>query len=173
MKKLLLVVSLATLFGCADSHNLNVNSTTNTPKIKASDSVYIALSKDGSYGKRHYTGSGMMLSQVINSRLMVRLNNVEMATQVQSYSDAIASAKEGGYNYLVYPTILHWEDRATEWSGIPDKVSVKVSVINTHNESDIKSAVIEGTSGLMTFGGDHPQDLLPEPIEAFAKQLFE
>ncbi|KXI20963.1 DUF4823 domain-containing protein [Photobacterium sanguinicancri] len=173
MKKILLVASLVTMVGCADSHNVSVAESNNATKIQSSDSVYIALSKDGSYGKHHYAGSGMMLSQTINSSFMKRLNNVEVAGKVQKYPDALHSAKEGGYDYLIYPTILHWEDRATEWSAKPDKVTVKISVVNVNGGIEIKSAVVNGKSGIMTLGGDHPQDLLPEPVETFTTQLFE
>jgi hypothetical protein len=41
----------------------------------------------------------------------------------------LTHAKENNYGYLVFPTILEWEDRATEWSGIPDKASIKIAMV--------------------------------------------
>ncbi|WP_428785404.1 DUF4823 domain-containing protein [Vibrio splendidus] len=36
----------------------------------------------------------------------------------------------------------------------------------------MKSGIIEGKSGLATFGGDHPQDLLSEPVSEFMASLL-
>ncbi|PSU50122.1 DUF4823 domain-containing protein [Photobacterium frigidiphilum] len=172
MKKIIMAVCLASLWGCADSHSLNVTESNITATINSTQSVYIALSKDGSYGKHHYDGSGMMLSQTIQSSLIKRLHNVEIARKPELFPEALKSAQRDGYDYLFYPTIMHWEDRSTEWSAKPDKVTVKIAVIDVETQTEIKSAIVDGTSGIATFGGDHPQDLLPEPVEKFTAQLF-
>ncbi|KLV05503.1 hypothetical protein ABT56_11040 [Photobacterium aquae] len=172
MKKIIIAACLSSLWGCADSHNLNIAESNVSTKINSTNSIYIALSKDGSYGNHYYTGSGNMLSKTIQSSLLKRLNNVEIAKQPELFNDALISAKQGGYDYLFYPTIMHWEDRATEWSAKPDKVTVKISVIDVDTQAEIKSAIVDGKSGLATFGGDHPQDLLPIPVEKFTTALF-
>jgi hypothetical protein len=69
-------------------------------------------------------------------------------------------------------TILHWEDRATEWSGIPDKVEIRIDVIESARGDTIDSAIVKRKSGLATFGGDHPQDLLPKPVEDYVASLY-
>lgn len=82
------------------------------------------------------------------------------------------SARKSKSKYLVYPTILHWEDRATEWSSIPDKVEVKIELIDTTSGETATAVVIKGKSGIATLGGDHPQDLLPKPIQEFVASLY-
>ena len=52
MKKLLVLGFIATLAGCADSHNLNVSNSNVVNKIPTTSSVYIALSEDGRYGEK-------------------------------------------------------------------------------------------------------------------------
>ncbi|MCW8330943.1 DUF4823 domain-containing protein [Photobacterium sp. SDRW27] len=173
MKRIIIALCLASLWGCADSHSLNVTELNVTTKINATQSAYIALSKDGSYGEHYYAGSGRMLSQTIQGSLIKRLHNVEVAGKPELFVEALNSAKQSGYDYLFYPTIMHWEDRATEWSAKPDKVTVKIAVIDVDSQTEITSAVVEGKSGLATFGGDHPQDLLPNPVEKFTTQLFD
>jgi hypothetical protein len=34
------------------------------------------------------------------------------------------------------------------------------------------SVIIKGKSGLATFGGDHPQDLLAKPVSAYVNGLY-
>lgn len=89
-----------------------------------------------------------------------------------SFEDAVSQAQLTDQDILIFPTILHWEDRATEWSMIPDKVEVKVDVINVRTGDVISSGIIKGSSGLVTLGGDHPQDLLPGPVAEFVSELF-
>ena len=76
------------------------------------------------------------------------------------------------YTYYVVPEILHWEDRATEWSGLPDRIEVKIIVSDARRNGEIGSAIISGKSKWATFGGDHPQDLLPEPIKIYVESLY-
>ena len=76
------------------------------------------------------------------------------------------------YDYYVIPEILYWEDRATEWSGIPDKIEVKVSVYDGQSAKELASTIILGKSKWATFGGDHPQDLLPDPLNKYVESLY-
>ena len=55
---------------------------------------------------------------------------------------------------------------------IPDNVEVKVDVVNAQTGDVITLGVIRGSSCLATLGGDHPQDLLPEPIAESVFSLF-
>lgn len=91
---------------------------------------------------------------------------------MEDFDSALATAKAGSYTYLLYPEILHWEDRATEWSGKSDIVSVKVSLVGTEAGKVLDSAVVGGKSSWWTFGGDRPEHLLPKPLSDYAASLF-
>ena len=99
-------------------------------------------------------------------------NSAETARQYQSFDNALTYAKENNYGYLVFPTILEWEDRATEWSGIPDKASIKIAIINVESGKTMDSAIIKGKSGIATLSGDHPQDLLVKPVAEYVNELY-
>ena len=62
--------------------------------------------------------------------------------------------------------------RATEWSGIPDKIEVKIIVYDGGTGKEVGSTLISGRSKWATFGGDHPQDLLPEPLNSYVESLY-
>jgi len=76
------------------------------------------------------------------------------------------------FGYYVQPEILHWEDRATEWSGKSDRLEIQVLLYDTSSKSEIMSSSYKGKSQWLTFGGDHPQDLLPKPTEEFVDALY-
>jgi len=167
------VIALSILmFGCADSHTIKNTHSYSNVKLESQSKVYVAMSKNGEYGEYYYGSSGKMVSQVIQSTLLVKLHTIQLAQQPEEYKMALDKAESNGFDYLVFPTILHWEDRATEWSGIPDKVQVKISVIDLKSQAEVKSGIIDGKSGLFTFGGDHPQDLLPEPTRQFFQDML-
>ncbi len=58
----------------------------------------------------------------------------EKADETLSKADSLLSARQQGYDILIYPTILHWEDRATEWSGLRDRAKIKLELIDTKTE---------------------------------------
>ena len=170
--KIWAAVALAgSLLGCADTHQLVREGATGT-KLTNTDSLYVAVSRDGAYGTAVYAGSGAMTSQTLVSAFSKHAQNVEMSHGYETFDEALATARAKKVKYLIYPTILHWEDRATEWSAIPDQVEVKVEIVDVQTGKAIESAVISGKSGLATLGGDHPQDLLPKPVEEFVSSLY-
>ncbi|GGK02611.1 DUF4823 domain-containing protein [Pseudomonas matsuisoli] len=140
--------------------------------MPARSTYYIALPDDGMYGAKPYPRSGQMTSAVIRSALQRNGQTAIVANRVEGLDQALNSARQGGYNYLVFPIILHWEDRATEWNFRRDKVEVKIDLIDVFSANVESSTLIEGKSGIATLGGDHPQDLLPEPINEYFQSLF-
>jgi len=160
------------LAGCADSHQLIKLNSVASVKLNESGSVYVAVPTDGAYGSINYHGSGINTAQIIQSAFFRKVQHVEVAQKHEKISKAMEYAKNKNFEYLVVPTILHWEDRATEWSAIPDQVEVKIEIIELSSGRTIVSGIAKGKSGIATLGGDHPQDLLPKPIEEFVTSLY-
>ena len=160
------------LLGCADSHRLVRNDIASEVKLAKTDSIYVAVSNDGLYGSHTYVRSGLNSSQIILAAFAKRSKRAEMGNVHQEVKEALQYATTNSFRYLVYPTILHWEDRRTEWSGIPDKVEIKIEVIEATKGNVIDSVIIKGKSGWATLGGDHPQDLLPKPVEDYVASLY-
>ncbi len=159
------------LAGCADSTKLTRAENTSGTRIQQSDSVYVAVPRNGEYGSGEYSHSGQNTADVIASAFARRIHRVETGRKAQPFEEALASAKSASFSFLIYPTILHWEDRATEWSMIPDKVEIKVEAVDVPTGLIVDTAFINGTSGLATFGGDHPEDLLPKPAAEYVSTL--
>ncbi|HEU0069302.1 MAG TPA: DUF4823 domain-containing protein [Nitrospiraceae bacterium] len=173
MKKYLALMSLsfALLFGCADTHEL-MRASGSTVSLSSQASAYVAVPKDGAYGPTTYSGSGALTAQAVAIAFVPYLNKITVAVKAEDLESAQQSARTGSFTYLLYPQILHWEDRATEWSGKPDVVSVKVSLIRVESNEVLDSAVVGGKSGWATFGGDRPEHLLPKPLADYAATLF-
>jgi hypothetical protein len=142
-----------------------------TGKLAKEKSVVVATPADGFYESKQYSGSGRMTAQAVSAAFA----NFSAATTVVPECQNLACLQEGKYSsfdYYVIPEILHWEDRNTEWSGKKDKLEVKVSIYEGGSWKELASTVISGKSKWATFGGDHPQDLLPEPLKEYIESLY-
>ena len=171
MRNIYIVLLAALLASCADSHQL-MRLDGNLQKLDPRGVVYVSVPADGRYGQTTYYGSGQNTSQIVVMAFSKYSTRVESGHAQQDFNDSLESARKAGAMYLVIPTILEWEDRATEWSGIPDKASIKLSIIDVKTGAALDSAIIKGKSGLATFGGDHPQDLLPKPTDEYVASLY-
>jgi hypothetical protein len=141
-------------------------------KLAHNAKAYVAVPENGRYGRFVYPDSGETTTQVILTTFLKYLTHAIKGSRYEPYENALKTAKGMDCRYLIYPTILHWEERATEWSGKPDRISVKIEIINIQTGDLVDSVKIKGESKWATFGGDHPQDLLPEPIEKYVASLF-
>ena len=163
-----LIFSTALLFGCADSYQIIPIGKSSKFRIKCEKSVFISIPKDGSFGNTIYNGSGGLVSNSILSVVSLYCERVETGDEFQNFSTALNYSKKHNYGLLIHPNILEWEDRATEWSSKPDRISIKIQIIDVQKGKTLFSYIVNGKSGLATAGGDRPQDLLPKPF----KELF-
>jgi hypothetical protein len=135
-------------------------------------SAYLAMPADGQFQEIIYRNSGTKTAFALQSSFAHYLRTLNVARTVESVDQAIASAKRAECDLVIFPTILHWEDRATEWSGRPDKIEIKVELFNVANTNLIDATLIKGKSRWFTLGGDAPEDLLERPIEDYVRSLL-
>ncbi len=163
------LAAILMLSGCVSTYKNEAIKKSNV-RLEPSKSVLIATPQNGSYDGAVYANSGSATATAVRSAFMRHTNTVDISTRCKDVS-CLQSASNGKYDYLVVPVILHWEDRATEWSGIKDKLEFKIIVYSSSGE-ELSSNLIYGKSKWATFGGDHPQDLLPEPTQLFVDSLY-
>ena len=158
------------MIGCTSTYTENRLVDSNI-KLLGSTPVIIATSENGRYGTIDYPSSGRMTADAIKSSFIPLANNVSISPSCKNLVCLKVDTKIAPV-YFVVPEIIHWEDRNTEWSGIPDRIEVKISIFNDQDPTPLAAALITGKSKWATFGGDHPQDLLPEPVAKFVKSLY-
>jgi hypothetical protein len=141
-------------------------------KIARGARIYVATPRDGSYNGRQYQGSGATVASAFDAALSRYADSVIVGPGSDSTAEVIATAKEKNCAYAVIPKITRWEDRATEWSGIRDKMELFVKVLSVESGTAVASAEIKGKSAWATFGGDHPEDLVKAPVQEFVAGLF-
>ena len=95
-----------------------------------------------------------------------------LSDDLDALKEALEIARNGYMQYVLYPTIVKWEDRATEFTGRRDRVTVKADLIDLTTSKIVFSREIEVVGKWMTDGGESPKDLLDQPAEQYANALF-
>jgi hypothetical protein len=162
---------LLTLSGCSGQY-WSEPVTPLKSKLSTQSGFYIVQPKNGTYSNRQYPKSGAQTAQAVTAALGKKVQRTETGTSYEDTPAAIAKAKSKGLQYVVEPAILHWEDRATEWSGKTDRLTIRLTVYDVSNGTTLTTNVVSGEGKLLTFGGDHPQDLLSVPMKHFVDSLF-
>jgi hypothetical protein len=170
MRFLIALLAAAGLSGCASTYKQEVVTSPNA-KLERGKAVLIATPKNGAYDRKEYQASGRQTATVVQSAFAKFSDKVVVSSRCADLL-CLQSEGSGGYTYLVVPEILHWEDRNTEWSGLPDRIEVKLAISDSRSNTGVASIFISGKSKWATFGGDHPQDLLPEPIKQYIESLY-
>ncbi|EFE95230.1 DUF4823 domain-containing protein [Serratia odorifera] len=163
----LLAISLT---GCSAKYSENVLDKAEVRLVKDTV-IIIAEPTPGFYGSIQYPDSGRMTADAVKTAFSHYSDKVSVTANCSSLS-CLTQSKASLNGYYVVPEILHWEDRATEWSGIPDKLDIKLTLYDGLSQKRIASTILSGKSKWMTFGGDHPQDLLAEPINNYVNSLY-
>ena len=170
MKRLLVLVAALLMSGCANKYRVDTVDTQAT--LPTSSSIFVAMPENGRYGATVYPESGITLQQEVYAQLSRYSPKVIKAAAPRPLGDVFAEARGSGCDYVVDPVILNWEDRATEWSGRPDRITIRYTAYDAKTEANVASTVRSASSRWMTFGGDHPQDLVAIPTQDFAALLF-
>jgi hypothetical protein len=170
MRTLYVITLAALLSACASTYKHEVVSNPSA-KLERGKAVLISTPKNGFYEREEYPSSGKHTAAATQAAFARFANRVVVSSSCADLPCLQVEGKQS-YAYFVVPEILHWEDRATEWSGKPDRIEVKLIVFDAQTTVAIASIVISGKSKWASFGGDHPQDLLPEPLKQYVESLY-
>ncbi|MBI4328189.1 MAG: DUF4823 domain-containing protein [Chloroflexi bacterium] len=142
------------------------------PQLDRQVRIYIRLATNHPRQKPPDAESGRRTAQALSEAFATYAKGVRVGKRFEEVPDALATARQANCQYLVSPTILRWEDHATEWTGRRDRIEMKVELIEVSSGDLLYAAVLQGRSRWMTDGGDAPEDLLAEPVNEFVGSLF-
>lgn len=140
-------------------------------QLNSKKSVLISVPKNGRYETTVYENSGEMTADIISNAFSNYSSKVAVTKDCQG-SNCLKLASNKKHGYYVEPKILHWEDRATEWSGKLDRIEVEISIYDIKTQKKLDSSSFKASSKWASFGGDHPQDLLHDPIMKYVRSLY-
>jgi len=168
--KYLLIPLVLLLTGCASTYKHSELQPVEE-KLDSKTGVLISIPKDGRYGHIKYHNSGRMTANAIRAAFSKNASRVDLVNKCNE-ENCLTSIDIEKYGYYVNPKILHWEERATEWSGKPDRIEIQIIIYDAITQQELANSSYTGKSKWVTFGGDHPQDLLREPTNEYIKKLY-
>ncbi len=172
MKLFLLAISII-FFACAPKYNvIHGNENAKDVRLSKAATAYISLPEDNTSNGHLYIGSGREVAVKLELLFSKYLSQVVIGKSVESCQQGLISAKTNGYDYEICPQLLQWEDWATEWNGVPDRIKLKVSITHTKSDEIIDTFFLEGKGKVISFGPDHPLDIVKEPMTQWVSSLF-
>jgi len=169
IKKMLIVLSSFLVLGCVSTYNYSILQSPET-KMDASKGVLISIPEDGWYQNTQYHNSGRMTANAVRAAFSKNAYIVDISDECNE--DCLDNINVDEYGYYVKPLILHWEERATEWSGKQDRIEIQIIIFDVATKEELSNFSYSGKSKWMSFGGDHPQDLLQTPTNKAVNNLY-
>ena len=167
---ILSIVALLITTGCRATYHRTDMKSLATP-LDPLGAVVISVPANGKYCDVEYKNSGEMTAAAIRAAFVRHASDVVIKKDCRTI-DCVRNLESGKFKYYVQPTILHWEERATEWSGKPDRINIQIIIYDVTSGMQIGNSSYTGRSKWATLGGDHPQDLLPDPTQQFVDSLY-
>lgn len=168
MRKISALLAAMLISGCSAKYMQNDLSAPSA-KLHLGKSLIIATPENGHYGNDTYKASGEMTASATRAAFARHSNSITVSP---SCSNVDCLKNHQSFGYYVVPEILHWEERATEWSGLPDRIEIKLTIYDGETFETVASTIFSGKSKWATFGGDHPQDLLQKPTTTYIDSLY-
>jgi hypothetical protein len=170
MIKLVSAFSILFVLGCSSTYK-HTELKLPIAKLDPSLGVLISIPDDGWYGEHQYQNSGRMTANAVRNAFSKLVSRVDVIDNCKG-EECLNNLNVEKYGYFVKLIIMHWEDRATEWSGKKDRIEIQIIIYETINKIELANFSYTGSSKFLTFGGDHPQDLLPEPTKELVNKLY-
>jgi len=169
-----LLVVCSTLFtGCEHTtREVSLGNVGAPPLLSQKGRFYVAYALNTRDKNGPVLDSGRLVTEPLRAAFQKQVTAVLGGRLAETLDEAKANASKAGAHYLVYPTIMQWEDRNTEFSGRRDKVEIRLEMWNVPEERLMDIRLVQGTSRWLTDGGDKPQDLLTEPFTKYAASFF-
>jgi hypothetical protein len=149
------------------------SATASTEPLNPSKGILVSVPKDAAYQHDSYPGSGQEVAQRTASAFTKYARHVEIAIPaLREQPELLLAARNAGAGYLLVPTIVHWEQRATGWSGIPSQVDVSLTVIDVETEREIRSTVLEGRSDTRNMQQKNIEEMYSGVLKEHAARLY-
>ena len=118
------------IMGCTATYHVNSLSGTGKVTLDPALGVYVAVPADGTYETKTYAGSGQSAATAVAIAFGKKAATLHVAASVQPLDSTMAAARALNVGYVVIPTVAHWEQRATEWSGKPSRMTIRLEILD-------------------------------------------
>lgn len=172
----LVVAAVIALGACTATYQERTTGGTeaSTVKLDPARNVMVAIPADGAYGGKSYLGTGQLVAQNTSAAFSRYARKVQLGPAgVHELEPLLVSARAANADYLAIPSISHWEQRATEWSGIPSRVTLTLAIVDVRTGKELHSSLLESQSAIMTLVRPHADALAQRLIDDNVTGLYQ
>ncbi|MCH7815028.1 MAG: DUF4823 domain-containing protein [Proteobacteria bacterium] len=129
-----------------------------------------------------------VLTAAVENAILTSFSQVRTGLYPESVDFSLVSAGMAGANFVIYPKLLHWDDKLGSWSEIIaslrndssqgivskfglDRVVVQIIILDVASGSLVDFVQVEAGSGLLSLYGDQPGSLLLPVLQAYFEKL--
>lgn len=133
--------------------------------------VAIQIPSDGRFENTIYVDSGEKTATAFKSAFEEYVQSVKLLPGCYDQR-CLTRAKNNGSDYFVSLEIIYWEDRATNWSGKLDRLTIKVSMFDVSTGTELSTTYLHTNSSIDAPDGGHVEDFLPSLTQQYVASLF-
>lgn len=146
--------------------------TKQTSDLRARNSALVAVPLDASSGGKMYEGSGKEVGDIVAAAFRRHVRHVELMSGSAFTNSMDPSTGASRYDYIVIPSILHWEDRNQRKSWREGEIMIGVRVLRARDGTVLADWQITKPSKVSTLFKGGPADQLAEPVREYVDKLF-
>ena len=141
--------------------------------LDASGSAYLAFPKvDQTFGTEAASAAQLAIETLGPEIDHVLAGHVTHGAATQTQEEALASARDAGSTYLVFPEVFYWaKERDTFISSRSDQVRVRLSFFDASSGNLVDSADLQG-SGETWLGTNSAKSLLRSAARTYLEKAF-
>jgi hypothetical protein len=157
---------VALLGGCEQFH------TKHTGDLRARGSALVAVPLDATSGGETYEGSGREIGEAVAAAFRKHVRHVDLLSGNAFTQSMDPHTGASRYDYVVIPSIRHWEDHNMRRSHREGEIEIGVRVLRARDGTVLADWRITKPSKVSTLFHGGPADQLAEPIEEYVSKLF-
>lgn len=139
--------------------------------LSSDSTAWVLVPEDGQYGPQVYAGSGQAVANATIEAMSPAPPLMLLMPGIDLHRARIRAATED-VDWVVVPSLIHWEDRATNWSGRRDLIRVDLSVYRTNPWELAAQVMFEARNSWFTLFNNPPRDLLDEEYTRAVRTLL-
>lgn len=118
-----------------------------------------------------YESSGEDTANAFRSAFEAKTESVVLIGNC-SGDECYASADNNGSKYLLLLDLVHWEERSTNWSGKPDRLTVLASIYDLAAGSTISKSYIHVNTFLSKSPSGKVEGYLPDLANRYVSSIY-
>jgi hypothetical protein len=138
-------------------------------KVSPDAAVFIIVPPDA-YDE---PGSGRVCADTLQEAFRPYANRIKKSEEIATLNIHLTNAANLGFKLVLEPTIYHWEEEPTEWTGKPDFLDIRLRLLQAPSGDVVSETRFDGKSKWGTFGGDHVDHLLKPLASEWVRSLYE